>query len=168
MWRAKTLSMQGKSEVFVREIVLSDETATQALGARIAAGLKPGDAILLAGDLGAGKTALARAVLCALGVEESVPSPTFTLVQHYETQRLTVDHFDLYRIEDESEVDELGLDEAISSGAVLIEWPERAGSRIPDSALRIDLEIAGETRRRARASGPVRWAKVFTEGSNDA
>jgi tRNA threonylcarbamoyl adenosine modification protein YjeE len=168
VWRAKTLSMQGKSEGFVREIVLSDETATKALGARIAAGLMAGDAILLAGDLGAGKTALARAVLQALGVAESVPSPTFTLVQHYETQRLPVDHLDLYRIEDESEIDELGLDDAISGGAVLIEWPERAISRMPEDALRIELEISGVTRRRVRASGPARWEKIFTEGSNDA
>jgi tRNA threonylcarbamoyl adenosine modification protein YjeE len=168
IWRANTLPMQGKSEGFVRELVLSNEAATKALGARIAAGLIPGDAILLAGDLGAGKTALARAVLQALGVAESVPSPTFTLVQHYETRALPVDHFDLYRIEHESELDELGLDDAISGGAVLIEWPERAGSRIPESALRIELEIAGETQRRLRARGPARWASVFAEGNDDS
>jgi tRNA threonylcarbamoyl adenosine modification protein YjeE len=160
--------MQGKSEGFVQEIVLADEAATNALGARIAGGLMPGDAILLAGDLGAGKTALARAVLQALGVEESVPSPTFTLVQHYDTRTLPVDHFDLYRIEDESDIDQLGLDDAISDGAVLIEWPERAGSRTPEGALRIELEITGETSRRLKASGPIRWAHIFAGGRDDA
>ncbi len=78
---------------------LPDLAATEALGAQIAAGLAPGDAVALEGDLGAGKTALARAVLRALGVTDAVPSPTFTLVQHYETPRLRVSHYDLYRIE---------------------------------------------------------------------
>jgi len=154
--------MQGKSEGFVRDIVLSSEAATRALGAQIAAGLGRGDAILLGGDLGAGKTTLARAVLRTLGVAESVPSPTFTLVQHYETPRLSVDHFDLYRIEEESEVDQLGLDEALAQGAALIEWPERAGSLQPDDALRIDLAVAGEDSRLARITGPARWAPVFS------
>ncbi len=154
--------MQGKSEGFVREIVLSSEAATRALGAQIAAGLGRGDAVLLGGDLGAGKTTLARAVLHALGVQESVPSPTFTLVQHYETPRLAVDHFDLYRVERESEVDQLGLDEALGQGAALIEWPERAGSRRPADALQVDLAVVGEESRHARISGPARWAQMFS------
>lgn len=153
--------MQGKSEGFVRQIVLSSETATQALGGKIAAGLKPGDAILLAGDLGAGKTTLARAVLHALGVTERVPSPTFTLVQRYETAGIAIGHFDLYRVADEAEVDQLGLTEALSEGAALIEWPDHAGSRQPDNALRIELEVASENSRRARVSGPARWASIL-------
>lgn len=160
--------MQGKSGGFVREIMLADEAATEALGALIAGRLQLGDAVLLAGDLGAGKTTLARAVLRALGVEESVPSPTFTLVQHYETKGLAVNHFDLYRIENESEIDQLGLDEVLSGGAAIIEWPERAGSRTPEDALHIEMEIAGETSRLVKASGPGRWAPVFVEGSDDS
>ena len=159
--------MLGKSEGFVREIVLSSEAETRALGARVAAGLERGDAILLAGDLGVGKTTLARAVLHALGVREAVPSPTFTLVQHYETPKLPVDHFDLYRIEKESDVDQLGLDEALAEGAALIEWPERVGSRRPDNALQIELSVASENCRRAQVSGPARWSKVFNEGPNE-
>jgi hypothetical protein len=164
VWRAKSLSMQGKSEGFVQEMVLSGEAATRALGAQIAAGLRRGDAVLLDGDLGVGKTTLARAVLHALGVTEPVPSPTFTLVQHYETPTLTVDHIDLYRIEGESDIDQLGLDEVLSEGAALIEWPERAGSRRPDNALQVELAMASENSRRARVSGPARWAQVFSGG----
>ena len=115
LWPAKSLSMKGKSEGFVREIALADEAATEALGAHIAAGLKPGDAVALSGDLGAGKTTLARAVLQALGVAEDVPSPTFTLVQHYETPQLSIDHFDLYRLVQESEIEQLGLEDALSA-----------------------------------------------------
>jgi tRNA threonylcarbamoyl adenosine modification protein YjeE len=161
--------MKGKSGGFVREIALADEAATAALGARIAAALKPGDAVALAGDLGAGKTTLARVMLRALGVDEDVPSPTFTLVQHYEAPRLNIDHFDLYRIEDESEVEQLGLDEALQSGAVLIEWPERAGARLPADALHIELEIAGAQSRRAIVSGPAEWAsRLFESGEHES
>ncbi|HEY8696968.1 MAG TPA: tRNA (adenosine(37)-N6)-threonylcarbamoyltransferase complex ATPase subunit type 1 TsaE [Rhizomicrobium sp.] len=152
----------------MRDFILADEAATVALGARIAAGLAPGDAVALAGDLGAGKTTLARAILEALGVAETVPSPTFTLVQHYETPRLAVDHFDLYRIEQESELEQLGLDDALASGAALIEWPERAGAHLSPDALRIELEIAGEKSRRARISGPSRWAAAFEEAPHVA
>jgi tRNA threonylcarbamoyladenosine biosynthesis protein TsaE len=155
--------MKGKSEGFVREILLSDEAATRALGATIAAALKPGDAVALAGDLGAGKTTLVRALLQSLGVAEDVPSPTFTLVQHYEAPRLNIDHFDLYRIEDRSEVEELGLEESLQGGAALIEWPERAGAHLPPDVLRIELEIAGAHSRRAKVSGPAEWASRLFE-----
>ncbi|MGH6870504.1 MAG: tRNA (adenosine(37)-N6)-threonylcarbamoyltransferase complex ATPase subunit type 1 TsaE [Rhizomicrobium sp.] len=142
------------------EIALPDLAATEALGARIAGGLRAGDAVALAGDLGAGKTALARAVLRALGVAEDVPSPTFTLVQIYETPALTVSHFDLYRIKSESELDELGFDDALAAGAALIEWPERAPHRIPDDALHVALASTGEGARLATLSGPRRWAHL--------
>jgi tRNA threonylcarbamoyl adenosine modification protein YjeE len=143
-------------------VSLEDEAATAALGARIADALRAGDAVLLSGELGAGKTALARAILRARGVTEHVPSPTFTLVQGYETAHLTLRHFDLYRIEDERELDELGLDDALSEGAVLIEWPDRAATRLPEEALKIDLRVTSEQSRKARISGPPRWRDVLS------
>jgi tRNA threonylcarbamoyladenosine biosynthesis protein TsaE len=136
-------------------VALPDLAATAALGSAIAHALAPGDAVLLKGDLGSGKTTLARAVLSALGVSEAVPSPTFTLVQGYDTPRLPVSHFDLYRLKRASEMDELGLDEALEDGAALIEWPERAEGRLPQNALLVELSADGE--RRAQLEGPPRW-----------
>jgi tRNA threonylcarbamoyl adenosine modification protein YjeE len=154
--------MHEDSQGFEHDLALDELAATDALGARIAACLGVGDAVALKGDLGAGKTTLARAILRAMGVRESVPSPTFTLVQSYDTLKLAVRHYDLYRIDDVADMEELGLDEALDQGAVLIEWPEHAGSRLPADALQValTLDAAG---RRARITGPRRWAKAFVE-----
>jgi tRNA threonylcarbamoyladenosine biosynthesis protein TsaE len=153
--------MTGESPAFAHTETLPDMAATAALGARIARGLSRGDAVALEGDLGAGKTTLARAILVALGVTENVPSPTFTLVQTYETARFAVRHFDLYRVETEDELDELGLDEALDEGAALIEWPERAPHRIPTDALRVALTIADSGSRQAQLTGPASWKTAF-------
>jgi len=150
--------MTKDSQAFKHTARLVDGAATEALGARIAAGLEIGDAVALEGDLGAGKTTLARAILRALGVTEEVPSPTFTLVQEYETPGLTVRHYDLYRVVNAREVGELGLDDALDEGAALIEWPERAGDRLPLRTLRVELSITGPVSRDARLSGPAKWA----------
>ncbi len=150
--------MPQDSRTFERTVALRDLAATQALGARIAAGLRIGDAVALEGDLGAGKTTLARAILRELGVTEDVPSPTFTLVQVYETPKLNVRHYDLYRIEKPEEVNELGLDEALDDGAALIEWPERALAWLPADRLHVAMSLSNGTRR-ATISGPPRWAK---------
>lgn len=136
-------------------VSLPDLAATAALGAGIARRLKRGDAVLLKGDLGSGKTTLARAILAALGVRETVPSPTFTLVQAYDTPELAVAHFDLYRLRRAAELDELGLEDALEDGAVLIEWPERAEDRMPSDALIVHLSADKE--RRAALEGPGRW-----------
>jgi tRNA threonylcarbamoyladenosine biosynthesis protein TsaE len=150
--------MNAESQGFTMPILLADLAATEALGAQIAAGLGIGDAVALQGDLGAGKTTLARAILRALGVTESVPSPTFTLVQTYETPNLAVRHYDLYRIQSPRELDELGLEEALEEGAALIEWPENAEGRLPGEALHVVLTTTGPGSRRADIAGPARWA----------
>ncbi|HEY8949603.1 MAG TPA: tRNA (adenosine(37)-N6)-threonylcarbamoyltransferase complex ATPase subunit type 1 TsaE [Rhizomicrobium sp.] len=148
---------------FVGDFPLAGLPATQALGARIAGGLRAGDAVALEGDLGAGKTTLARAILEGLGVTEDVPSPTFTLVQQYETSTLAVRHYDFYRIEEPSELNELGLDEALDEGAVLIEWPEKAPNVLPPDALHIKLTITKDRSRNAHIEGPSRWSEVLKE-----
>ncbi|CDX19366.1 conserved hypothetical protein [Mesorhizobium plurifarium] len=137
----------------VLERFLADEAATARLGEDLAMALRAGDAIALRGDLGAGKSTLARALIRALADDAGleVPSPTFTLVQSYET-RVPVHHFDLYRLSAPDELDELGLDDALSQGAALIEWPERAGDRLPANALWVELTEQGEGRV-ARLSG---------------
>ena len=129
------------------ERVLPDEQATVAFGQDLAAALKPGDLLLLQGDLGAGKTTLARALIRAMAADQAleVPSPTFTLVQTYDT-RIPLAHFDLYRISAAEELDELGLDEALAAGAALVEWPERAEDRLPSGAVTIRLADRGEGR----------------------
>jgi tRNA threonylcarbamoyl adenosine modification protein YjeE len=139
-------------------VTLPDETATAELGARIARGLGAGDAVLLKGELGAGKTTLARSILRALGVEGHVPSPTFTLVQAYDTETLPLFHFDLYRIESPADLAELGIDDALEQGAVLVEWPEKGfPSRLAGEALSVTLEQRDANAREARIAGPARW-----------
>ena len=135
---------------------LPDLTATEALAARLAAQARPGDAVLLSGPLGAGKSALARAFLRAwagdAGLE--VPSPSFTLVQGYaRADGGVAHHFDLYRLGGPAEVPELGWDEA-RDGIVLVEWPERLGHLTPAGALHIRLAPgATEDARVAELSG---------------
>jgi tRNA threonylcarbamoyl adenosine modification protein YjeE len=157
--------MSKDSQAFEQSMTLADLAATDALGARIAAGLHVGDAVALEGDLGSGKTTLARAILAALGVTEDVPSPTFTLVQHYETARLPVRHYDFYRLESPSEVEELGLDEALNEGAALIEWPERALAWLPADRLHVAMSLK-DGQRRARITGPSRWAPAMTDAQH--
>jgi tRNA threonylcarbamoyl adenosine modification protein YjeE len=137
----------------VLERFLADEAATMRLGEDLAMALRPGDVLALSGDLGAGKSTLARALIRALADDESldVPSPTFTLVQSYDT-RVPVHHFDLYRIGEGSELDELGFDEAVATGAALVEWPERAAERLLATTVRVELDPHGEGRL-ARLSG---------------
>ena len=122
--------------------MLADDAATAALGQELAATLRPGDIVVLDGDLGAGKTALARAIIRALSNDPKleVPSPTFALVQPYETPRGPVLHADLYRLGDPREVDELGLLDN-PAAIVLVEWAERAPELVAAATLVIDLAI---------------------------
>ncbi len=128
------------------ELSLSDEAATVGLAEDLAAILAPGDLIALSGDLGAGKSTFARALLRNMAGDPDleVPSPTFTLVQTYELGRLTVSHFDLYRLEEPEELAELGLEELLEDGAAVIEWPERSEDLLPEGALWLQLETVGD------------------------
>jgi tRNA threonylcarbamoyladenosine biosynthesis protein TsaE len=119
---------------------LPDEAATAALAGRLAALLQPGDIVLLAGDLGAGKSFLARALIRAAAGEPEleVPSPTFTLVQSYDLPAGELWHFDLYRLAAPEEVLELGWDEA-RLDICLVEWPDRLGQLAPADRLKIEL-----------------------------
>jgi tRNA threonylcarbamoyl adenosine modification protein YjeE len=137
------------------KLSLPDETATARLGEDIAAVLRPGDLIALHGDLGAGKTTLARGLIRAFADDPDleVPSPTFTLVQSYQA-RFPVFHFDLYRLAAPEELDELGLDEALDGGAAIVEWPQNGGDRIPADAIHIELHHAGEGRKAVMRAAP--------------
>jgi tRNA threonylcarbamoyl adenosine modification protein YjeE len=142
-------------------VALADEAATIRLAEDLATILRTGDVIRLEGDLGAGKTTFARALLRAIADDAmlEVPSPTFTLVQSYEFPRLAIAHFDLYRLGGVDELDEIGFDEAIRSGAALIEWAERAEDAIPLDALTLRLDPGPDHgARRARLSGPASWS----------
>jgi len=137
-------------------MILKDEAATLAVGERLARQLRPGDVVTLAGDLGAGKTTLVRGMLHALGHDGEVPSPSFAIVQPYEDLAPPVWHADLYRLEDRSELAELGLD-STGDGVLVVEWPERAGEGAWPEALRLTLEITGPKRRRLTAGVPAAW-----------
>jgi len=132
---------------------LPDEAATVAAARALAPSLSAGQTILLQGDLGAGKSTFARALIRALPLadgqvrpEEIVPSPTFTLVQIYERALGPVYHFDLYRLSLPEEVWELGWDEAQAEGLCLVEWPQRLGPIQPANALSLSLRTQGQGR----------------------
>jgi len=140
---------------------LPDAAATAALAQAVAGRACPGDVIALFGDLGTGKTSFARAFILALpgGEAETVPSPTFTLVQVYDRVPAPVWHFDLYRLERPEEVYELGFEDALAQGISLIEWPERLGPLLPRDRLEICLTYAADPNaRRAELRGHGAWA----------
>jgi len=118
------------------------------IGAAIGAALMPGDVVALAGDLGAGKTTLARAMLKARGLAGEAPSPTFSIIQPYAPPEvdLPIAHVDLYRIADAAELIELGLDDYLYDGALLIEWPERLGKGGWPETLALAISGDGDAR----------------------
>ena len=139
-----------------------DEAGMQFVGDLIAGELRAGDVLALSGDLGAGKTTLARAIIRAwLDADDAeVPSPTFALAQIYDGARGRITHFDFYRLESVAEAAETGLDEAIALGATLVEWPERAASLLPADRLDIRIgDIDNGDRRRLTFSGLGGWQK---------
>ncbi len=149
---------------------LPDEAATARLGAAIAERLRAGDIVALSGPLGAGKTTLARSMIARLTGRLEAPSPTFTLVETYDTPQFALHHFDLYRLEKPEDVWELGFEDALD-GVCLIEWPERIERLLPPALLLVRLGAAegamDEGARRALIRGGDVWAKRL-EGLNPA
>jgi tRNA threonylcarbamoyladenosine biosynthesis protein TsaE len=137
-------------------MILDDEGATAALGAALAHAARAGDVITVSGPLGVGKTALARGFIGALGHRGDVPSPSFAIVQPYEEVNPAVWHVDLYRIENRSEIEELGLDSA-ADAVLLVEWPERAGPDMWPQALALSLDFALDDARILTANVPPSW-----------
>jgi tRNA threonylcarbamoyladenosine biosynthesis protein TsaE len=137
-------------------MILQDEAATAQLGAALARAVRPGDVVTLSGPLGVGKTAFARGLIAALGHHGDVPSPSFAIVQPYEELDPRIWHVDLYRIENASEIEELGLDSA-ADAVLLVEWPERAGKHSWPEALRLSLEFGANDDRILTAKVPPSW-----------
>jgi tRNA threonylcarbamoyl adenosine modification protein YjeE len=140
------------------DVALPDEAATRALAVQFAMALEPGDLLTLSGDLGAGKTTFARALIRALASNDQieVPSPTFTLMQSYDLPRFPLVHADLYRLTGLGELTELGLDDISEDTVVLLEWPDRTGGVLPADRVDVGLTLSpsdGSTYRNARLTG---------------
>lgn len=148
---------------------LAGERQTESLGAQLAQILQPGLVIYLCGDLGAGKTALARAMLRGLGYRGKVKSPTYTLVELYRVSRLNLYHFDLYRFSNPLEWEDTGFREYFNPESVcLVEWPEKAGALLPPADIRITLSIRDSGRNVEIASGTETGRQCLAQLAPDA
>jgi tRNA threonylcarbamoyladenosine biosynthesis protein TsaE len=129
-------------------VITKSASETRALGEKLAGRLQPGDVLLLEGDLGAGKSELTRGIAKGLGVTETVTSPSFTILNVYESGRCPLYHFDWYRLESAEELYELGMDEYLGGdGIAVVEWPGRCPDAVPEGAVRIRMTAAGENER---------------------
>ena len=137
-------------------MILGSDEDTATVGAQLAGQTRRGDVIAIFGPLGVGKTTLVRGYLIALGYRDEVPSPSFAIVQPYETLDPPAWHVDLYRLKEGSEIAELGLD-AADDAVLLVEWPERAGANAWPQALRLSLDFAAAGARRLTAQVPPAW-----------
>lgn len=139
----------------VLHITTQNSEQTERLGEAIGAWLRPGDVVLLHGDLGAGKTTLTKGIARVLGVQDTVSSPSFALVNQYDLPNLALYHLDLYRLDDPSDLDSIGFTELTSTedGIAIVEWPERAGELLPERYLLVELAYASEGMRNVRVRG---------------
>ncbi len=140
-------------------MILDSLDQSLALGRKLAELARPGDVIALSGQLGAGKTSIARGLLAALGLEGEAPSPSFAIVQPYEPPevRFPVLHVDLYRLDAPEEAEELGLDDARYDSLLIVEWPERLGDAAWHDALWLSLDVAPDGARVLTAKVPAAW-----------
>lgn len=130
----------------MKQISVTNEVGMLALGAQLSRALRSGDIVTLSGGLGAGKTTLARGMVQKVLPHETVPSPTYTLVQTYDFPDFTLWHCDLYRLEHPDEAYELGLMDAMGEDVCLLEWPDRLGKLLPENTLKIDIAFEGDGR----------------------
>ena len=143
----------GRSCVGEMLTTTNSATETRALGEQLARRLQPGDTVILEGELGAGKSELARGIARGLDVTETVTSPSFTILNVYESGRCPLYHFDWYRLESEEELYELGMEEYLGGdGVAVVEWAERCPDAVPEKCIRIRLEVTGEETRRIEIS----------------
>ncbi len=143
----------------MKPMISNSAEETRQLGARLAEELRPGDVILLEGPLGAGKSELARGIAQGLGVTETVTSPSFTILNVYQSGRIPLYHFDWYRLESAEELYELGMEEYLGGdGAALVEWPGRCPDALPGDFMMIEILPTGEESRsfRIRRHGAFR------------
>ena len=141
---------------------IASAEAMEELGARLAAGLRGGCVVFLIGDLGSGKTTLVRGLLRALGHRGVVPSPTFTLLETYDTGGLKVVHLDLYRLDGPAELDQLAIRDYLGEQSVLlVEWPERAQGRLPRADCEVCIAMAEDGRRTVRLDSRSRVGEGF-------
>lgn len=149
-------------------LTLHEESDTVMLGSRLAAVLKPGMLVFLCGDLGAGKTTLCRGLIRGLGHAGAVKSPTYTLVEPYDTTRPPVYHFDLYRLADPGELDDIGLRDYLDSEHLcLVEWPERGHGILPPADLIITIDNAEHGRKVDLTAVSLRAKKVLARLDGD-
>jgi tRNA threonylcarbamoyladenosine biosynthesis protein TsaE len=162
---SEATTIQGKELGTLAKVLVEGESGTGNLAASLASLVRTGDVLCLFGDLGAGKTSFARAFIRALTTpDQEVPSPTFTLVQIYETgeslDSLTIWHTDLYRLSHADEIEELGLEDAFEEAVVLIEWPERALELLPVKRLELHLGFCDNSQERSvLLRGDAHWAE---------
>jgi tRNA threonylcarbamoyladenosine biosynthesis protein TsaE len=155
----------GSVEPATLSIISESTEQTDALGRRLGALLRPGDLVLLMGDLGSGKTHLAKGIVAGLGSADLVTSPSFVLVNEYQAPAATVYHADLYRIDNPDELLGIGLEEAWSGPNIsLVEWAERAGARLPPAHLAIHLRHLGDTTREIDLEAHGRRYEALLEG----
>ncbi len=134
---------------------------TRRMGEDLAQAMRPGDVILLRGTLGAGKSELTRGIARGLGVTETVTSPSFTILNVYESGRIPLYHFDWYRLESAEELYELGMDEYLTGdGVAVVEWPEQCEEAVPETALEIRIRPTGEETREIEAACLGRFREI--------
>ena len=129
------------------DLICPTEADTEACGGRLAASVRPGDVIVLAGDLGAGKTVFTRGVATGLGVDEPVLSPSFVLARHYRSGFMPIVHVDVYRLDSLNEFEDLDVYEAAEDGLLIIEWGEAVEGLLPEDHLRVDIEMKDDQAR---------------------